>query len=128
MFTGTADGRVVKLESGEIETIARFGSGPCSKWAIIHSKKCHLWNCFSLEASFTLGEEEAMTIWQREHDVEFAFVRWLLDLTGLDGYPAGQWPWNLLDTLWGYTSSPFLVLWSLFWWFQRLIGGVEVLL
>uniref|UniRef100_A0A5F7ZDF1 Adipocyte plasma membrane-associated protein n=1 Tax=Macaca mulatta TaxID=9544 RepID=A0A5F7ZDF1_MACMU len=29
MFTGTADGRVVKLENGEIETIARFGSGPC---------------------------------------------------------------------------------------------------
>ena len=31
MFTGTADGRVVKLENGEVETIARFGSGPCSK-------------------------------------------------------------------------------------------------
>ncbi|XP_052580802.1 adipocyte plasma membrane-associated protein isoform X3 [Peromyscus californicus insignis] len=29
MFTGTADGRVLKLENGEIETIARFGSGPC---------------------------------------------------------------------------------------------------
>nr|XP_048309369.1 adipocyte plasma membrane-associated protein isoform X1 [Myodes glareolus] len=29
MFTGTADGRVVKLENGEVETIARFGSGPC---------------------------------------------------------------------------------------------------
>ncbi|XP_032760283.1 adipocyte plasma membrane-associated protein isoform X1 [Rattus rattus] len=29
LFTGTADGRVVKLENGEIETIARFGSGPC---------------------------------------------------------------------------------------------------
>ncbi|XP_006985593.1 adipocyte plasma membrane-associated protein [Peromyscus maniculatus bairdii] len=29
MFTGTSDGRVVKLENGEIETIARFGSGPC---------------------------------------------------------------------------------------------------
>ncbi|OBS59855.1 hypothetical protein A6R68_09023 [Neotoma lepida] len=29
MFTGTADGRVIKLENGEIETIARFGSGPC---------------------------------------------------------------------------------------------------
>uniref|UniRef100_A0A8I3VXR1 Adipocyte plasma membrane-associated protein n=1 Tax=Callithrix jacchus TaxID=9483 RepID=A0A8I3VXR1_CALJA len=29
MFTGTADGQVVKLEDGEIETIARFGSGPC---------------------------------------------------------------------------------------------------
>ncbi|XP_060048518.1 adipocyte plasma membrane-associated protein isoform X2 [Erinaceus europaeus] len=29
MFTGTADGRVLKLENGEVETIARFGSGPC---------------------------------------------------------------------------------------------------
>lgn len=29
IFTGTADGRVVKLENGEVETIARFGSGPC---------------------------------------------------------------------------------------------------
>lgn len=29
LFTGTADGRIVKLENGEIETIARFGSGPC---------------------------------------------------------------------------------------------------
>lgn len=29
LFTGTVDGRVVKLENGEIETIARFGSGPC---------------------------------------------------------------------------------------------------
>lgn len=29
MFTGTADGRVVKLENGEVETVARFGSGLC---------------------------------------------------------------------------------------------------
>ncbi|EPY89290.1 Adipocyte plasma membrane-associated protein (BSCv protein)-like protein, partial [Camelus ferus] len=29
MFTGTADGRVVKLDHGDVETIARFGSGPC---------------------------------------------------------------------------------------------------
>ncbi|XP_036764590.1 adipocyte plasma membrane-associated protein isoform X3 [Manis pentadactyla] len=29
MFTGTADGRIVKLENGAVETIARFGSGPC---------------------------------------------------------------------------------------------------
>ncbi|XP_047600544.1 adipocyte plasma membrane-associated protein isoform X5 [Lutra lutra] len=29
MFTGTADGRIVKLENGEIDTIARLGSGPC---------------------------------------------------------------------------------------------------
>ncbi|XP_006902530.1 PREDICTED: adipocyte plasma membrane-associated protein [Elephantulus edwardii] len=29
MFTGTADGRVVKLENGEVETIARFGDSSC---------------------------------------------------------------------------------------------------
>ncbi|XP_013015172.1 adipocyte plasma membrane-associated protein isoform X2 [Cavia porcellus] len=29
MFTGTADGRVLKLENGEVETVARFGSGAC---------------------------------------------------------------------------------------------------
>ncbi|KAG8522353.1 Adipocyte plasma membrane-associated protein [Galemys pyrenaicus] len=29
MFTGTADGRVIKLENGEVETVVRFGSGPC---------------------------------------------------------------------------------------------------
>ncbi|KAF6284096.1 adipocyte plasma membrane associated protein [Rhinolophus ferrumequinum] len=29
MFTGTLDGRIIKFESGEVETIARFGSGPC---------------------------------------------------------------------------------------------------
>uniref|UniRef100_A0A5F9D4Z4 Adipocyte plasma membrane-associated protein n=1 Tax=Oryctolagus cuniculus TaxID=9986 RepID=A0A5F9D4Z4_RABIT len=37
MFTGTADGRVVKLENGEIETIARFGSGPCSEVKLLLS-------------------------------------------------------------------------------------------
>jgi hypothetical protein len=36
MFTGTADGRLVKLENGEVETIARFGSGPCSKLVTNH--------------------------------------------------------------------------------------------
>ncbi|XP_054443416.1 adipocyte plasma membrane-associated protein [Pteronotus mesoamericanus] len=29
MFTGTADGRVVKFENGEVDTIVQFGSGPC---------------------------------------------------------------------------------------------------
>lgn len=29
MFTGTSDGRIIKIENGEIDTIARFGSGPC---------------------------------------------------------------------------------------------------
>ncbi|KAM4842587.1 adipocyte plasma membrane-associated protein [Thomomys bottae] len=29
IFTGTADGRVVKIENGEVEVIARFGTGPC---------------------------------------------------------------------------------------------------
>ncbi|XP_006755306.1 PREDICTED: adipocyte plasma membrane-associated protein isoform X1 [Myotis davidii] len=29
IFTGTADGRVIKIENGEVDTIARFGSGPC---------------------------------------------------------------------------------------------------
>ncbi|XP_074262264.1 adipocyte plasma membrane-associated protein isoform X1 [Saimiri boliviensis] len=39
MFTGTADGRVVKLENGEIETIARFGSGPCSEVKLLLSSE-----------------------------------------------------------------------------------------
>ncbi|XP_068931640.1 adipocyte plasma membrane-associated protein [Petaurus breviceps papuanus] len=29
LFTGTADGRIVKLENGEVITIARLGKGPC---------------------------------------------------------------------------------------------------
>ncbi|XP_038607055.1 adipocyte plasma membrane-associated protein [Tachyglossus aculeatus] len=29
MFTGTADGRIVKIESGELTTVARLGKGPC---------------------------------------------------------------------------------------------------
>ncbi|XP_051831789.1 adipocyte plasma membrane-associated protein isoform X2 [Antechinus flavipes] len=29
LFTGTADGRIVKLENGEVITIARLGEGPC---------------------------------------------------------------------------------------------------
>lgn len=43
MFTGTADGRIVKLENGEIETIARFGSGPCSKSVTAPPDTC-LWS------------------------------------------------------------------------------------
>ncbi|XP_016079028.1 PREDICTED: adipocyte plasma membrane-associated protein isoform X2 [Miniopterus natalensis] len=33
MFTGTADGRIIKLENGEVETIARFGPGLCETQA-----------------------------------------------------------------------------------------------
>lgn len=40
MFTGTMDGRVVKLENGEVETIARFGSGPCSKSVTVPPDVC----------------------------------------------------------------------------------------
>ncbi|XP_072490730.1 adipocyte plasma membrane-associated protein isoform X3 [Notamacropus eugenii] len=29
LFTGTADGRIVKLENGEVITIAKLGKGPC---------------------------------------------------------------------------------------------------
>ncbi|KAM6356143.1 adipocyte plasma membrane-associated protein [Podargus strigoides] len=29
LFTGTADGKIIKIEDGEIETIARIGHGPC---------------------------------------------------------------------------------------------------
>nr|KAF6470724.1 adipocyte plasma membrane associated protein [Molossus molossus] len=29
MFTGTADGRIIKFENGEVDTIAQFGLGPC---------------------------------------------------------------------------------------------------
>ncbi|NXA39325.1 APMAP protein, partial [Eudromia elegans] len=32
LFTGTADGKIVKIEDGEIQTIARIGHGPCGKW------------------------------------------------------------------------------------------------
>ncbi|KAM9590163.1 adipocyte plasma membrane-associated protein isoform 3-T3 [Trichechus inunguis] len=39
MFTGTADGRVVKLENGEVETIARFGAGPCSEVKMLLSSE-----------------------------------------------------------------------------------------
>uniref|UniRef100_A0AC11B1T7 Adipocyte plasma membrane associated protein n=1 Tax=Ovis aries TaxID=9940 RepID=A0AC11B1T7_SHEEP len=39
MFTGTADGRVVKLENGEVETVARFGSGLCSEVKLLLSSE-----------------------------------------------------------------------------------------
>ncbi|KAM9248125.1 adipocyte plasma membrane-associated protein isoform 2-T2 [Dugong dugon] len=39
MFTGTADGRVVKLENGEVETIAHLGSGPCSEVKMLLSSE-----------------------------------------------------------------------------------------
>ncbi|NWX28660.1 APMAP protein, partial [Notiomystis cincta] len=29
LFTGTADGKIIKIEDGEIQTIARIGHGPC---------------------------------------------------------------------------------------------------
>ncbi|OXB68370.1 hypothetical protein ASZ78_015310 [Callipepla squamata] len=29
LFTGTADGKIVKIEDGEIQTVARIGHGPC---------------------------------------------------------------------------------------------------
>ncbi|KAK2523213.1 Apmap [Columba livia] len=29
LFTGTADGKIIKIEDGEIKTIARIGHGPC---------------------------------------------------------------------------------------------------
>lgn len=63
MFTGTSDGRVVKLENGEIETIARFGSGPCSKLVMPHSESCP----FPPDVTFTVGE--LLTIWQTGHAV-----------------------------------------------------------
>ncbi|XP_067389035.1 adipocyte plasma membrane-associated protein [Emydura macquarii macquarii] len=30
LFTGTADGKIVKIEDGEVKTLARLGHGPCS--------------------------------------------------------------------------------------------------
>lgn len=61
MFTGTADGRVVKLENGEVETIARFGSGPCSKLVTHHSEGCP----FLLDVTFIIGK--LLTICQTGH-------------------------------------------------------------
>lgn len=31
LFTGTADGKVLKIEDGVIQTVARIGHGPCGK-------------------------------------------------------------------------------------------------
>lgn len=31
LFTGTADGKIIKIEDGEIKTIARIGHGPCGE-------------------------------------------------------------------------------------------------
>lgn len=31
LFTGTADGKIIKIEDGEIQTIARIGHGPCGE-------------------------------------------------------------------------------------------------
>lgn len=73
MFTGTSDGRVVKLENGEIETIARFGSGPCSKLVMPHSESCP----FPPDVTFSVGE--LLTIWQTGHAVVspwFLIVGW----------------------------------------------------
>lgn len=31
LFTGTADGKIIKIEDGEIQTIARIGHDPCGE-------------------------------------------------------------------------------------------------
>lgn len=31
LFTGTADGKIIKIEDGEIQTVARIGHGPCGE-------------------------------------------------------------------------------------------------
>lgn len=31
LFTGTADGKILKIEDGEVQTVARIGHGPCGK-------------------------------------------------------------------------------------------------
>lgn len=35
LFTGTADGQILKLDKNEIEVIAKLGSGPCSKLSTV---------------------------------------------------------------------------------------------
>lgn len=55
MFTGTADGRVLKLENGEVETVARFGSGACSKLGLLLRSVSKVKLPF-LKGSFTCGE------------------------------------------------------------------------
>ncbi|XP_064020715.1 adipocyte plasma membrane-associated protein isoform X3 [Pogoniulus pusillus] len=39
LFTGTADGKIIKIENGEIETIARIGHGPCGETKMLVSTK-----------------------------------------------------------------------------------------
>ena len=31
LFTGTADGKILKIEDGDVQTVARIGHGPCGK-------------------------------------------------------------------------------------------------
>lgn len=35
LFTGTADGKIIKIEDGEIQTIARIGHGPCGELQLL---------------------------------------------------------------------------------------------
>lgn len=35
LFTGTADGKIVKIENGKISTLARLGHGPCGKQTLL---------------------------------------------------------------------------------------------
>ncbi|XP_027520353.1 adipocyte plasma membrane-associated protein isoform X2 [Corapipo altera] len=39
LFTGTADGKIIKIEDGEIETISRIGHGPCGETKMLVSTK-----------------------------------------------------------------------------------------
>lgn len=36
LFTGTADGKIIKIEDGEIQTIARIGHGPCGESQLLN--------------------------------------------------------------------------------------------
>lgn len=36
LFTGTADGKIIKIEDGEIQTIARIGRGPCGESQLLN--------------------------------------------------------------------------------------------
>lgn len=94
MFTGTADGRIVKLENGEVETIARFGSGPCSKSVIVLPDICLLLlrkvlnGCVELtlpRSQVHSWRKEPLTTWQIKPDLGIttssAFAVWSLDFT-----------------------------------------------
>ncbi|XP_064503956.1 adipocyte plasma membrane-associated protein isoform X2 [Pseudopipra pipra] len=39
LFTGTADGKIIKIEDGEIQTISRIGHGPCGETKMLVSTK-----------------------------------------------------------------------------------------